>query len=132
MSQNIRVVSIVDRFLEHARIYRFEHNGDDVVMIGSSDLMPRNLDRRVEILLRVDDPDCKMELLSILEYYFADNTNSYELKSDGTYTRRRPAKKTRRFRCQEELYAEFQRRFQQSMNPQTKLFRPIRGESETA
>ena len=66
MSENITVSAIVGRFLEHARIYYFKNNGEDEVFLGSADLMPRNLDRRVEVLFPVADPAIKKALLSVI------------------------------------------------------------------
>jgi len=85
LSENIRVVSIVGRFLEHSRIFAFERNGDEpVVYIGSADLMPRNLDTRVEVAALRDD------LLDTLERCFADDANAWELQPDGSWQRRIP------------------------------------------
>jgi polyphosphate kinase len=87
VSENIRVTSIVGRFLEHSRIYAFERNGDTRVWIGSADLMPRNLDTRVELVAPVDDEILRDDLLDTLERCFADDTNSWELDSEGIWTR---------------------------------------------
>ena len=89
VSENIRVVSIVGRFLEHSRIYAFERGDTRTVYIGSADLMPRNLDTRVELLAPVRDDALRADLLDTLERCFADNTNAWELGQDGTWTRRR-------------------------------------------
>ncbi len=91
VSDNIRVVSIVGRFLEHSRIYAFERDGDCTVYIGSADLMPRNLDTRVELLTPVRDETLRADLVDTLDRCFADNVNAWELDSDGNYTRRTPA-----------------------------------------
>ena len=90
VSENIRVVSIVGRFLEHSRIYAFERDKTRQVYIGSADLMPRNLDTRVELLAPVRDRDLRGDLLDTLERCFADDTNSWELGEDGSWTRRTP------------------------------------------
>src|SRR4051812_14774665 len=90
VSENIRVVSIVGRFLEHSRIYAFDRGEDTCVYIGSADLMPRNLDTRVELLTPVRDPSLRGDLIDTLDRCFADNTNSWELGSDGEWTRRTP------------------------------------------
>src|SRR6185503_11979003 len=79
VSENIRVVSIVGRFLEHSRVYAFERDRNRQVYIGSADLMPRNLDTRVELLAPVRDRDLRGDLLDTLERCFADDTNSWEL-----------------------------------------------------
>jgi polyphosphate kinase len=88
VSENIRVVSIVGRFLEHARIFAFERNGSTRVYIGSADLMPRNLDNRVELVAPVDDPVLRDDLLDTLERCLADDTNAWVLGQDGAWTRR--------------------------------------------
>src|SRR2546430_7560439 len=90
VSDNIRVVSIVGRFLEHSRIYAFERGEEQSVWIGSADLMPRNLDTRVELMTRVREHALRDDLLDTLERCFADDTNAWELHSDGTWTRRTP------------------------------------------
>ncbi|MEM1070860.1 MAG: polyphosphate kinase 1 [Planctomycetota bacterium] len=87
LSDSIRVVSIIDRFLEHARIIQFRHGGDRQLFISSADWMPRNLDRRVELLVPVDDPACRQKLRDTLKTYFQDNTNTWEMQSNGTYER---------------------------------------------
>ena len=90
LSENIRVVSIVDRFLEHSRIIYFRNGGAEQVYLASADWMPRNLERRVELMFPVEQPDLRRRLVRILELYFADNCHSYELQPDGRYRKRRP------------------------------------------
>ncbi|WP_255526319.1 polyphosphate kinase 1 [Solirubrobacter deserti] len=90
VSENVRVVSVVGRFLEHSRIFAFDRPDDPLVYIGSADLMPRNLDTRVELLTPVRDESLRAELLDTLDRCFADNTNSWELGTDGEWTRRTP------------------------------------------
>jgi polyphosphate kinase len=89
ISENITVVSVVGRFLEHSRIYAFERGDEQVVYIGSADLMPRNLDTRVELVTPVEDPVLRDDLLDTMERSLADNTNSWELQPDKTWRRRR-------------------------------------------
>ena len=88
VSENIRVVSVVGRFLEHSRIYAFERGDEQRVYIGSADLMPRNLDTRVELVAPVDDPVLRDDLLDTLERSLADDTNAWELQPDSTWRRR--------------------------------------------
>ncbi len=88
VSDNIRVVSIVSRFLEHARIYGFQRGDERVYLIGSADLMPRNLDSRVELLIPVEDAGARAELEDTLERCFADDTHAWELDADAQWTRR--------------------------------------------
>ena len=87
LSKNISVVRIIDRFLEHSRILYFHHGGDRRVFISSADWMPRNLDRRVELLVPVEDPVFKNRLLLTLKAYFKDNVKSCKLFPDGRYKR---------------------------------------------
>ena len=103
VSENIRVSSIVGRFLEHSRIYAFRRGEETRVLMGSADLMPRNLDSRVELVAPVEDTALKAELMDVLERCFADNANTWELGSDGTWTRRQPDGEVRS--VQEELMA---------------------------
>jgi hypothetical protein len=86
VSENIRVVSIVGRFLEHSRIYAFQRGEETRVLTGSADLMPRNLDSRVELVARSRTRPAA-ELLDVLERCFADNANAWELDADGVWTR---------------------------------------------
>jgi polyphosphate kinase len=88
LSENIRVVSIIGRFLEHSRIYYFFNGGKEQVLIGSADWMTRNLDRRVEAIVPVDDPDIAKDLHEILGIMLADNRQSWELQSNGSYIQR--------------------------------------------
>jgi polyphosphate kinase len=86
-SENIRVISIIDRLLEHSRIMHFVHAGEQRVFISSADWMPRNLDRRIELLVPVHSQSCKEFLLDSLRSNMADNQNSHELQSTGSYKR---------------------------------------------
>ena len=103
VSENIHVTSIVGRFLEHSRIYAFRRGEETRVMMGSADLMPRNLDSRVELVAPVEDAAIKAEMLDVLERCFADNASCWELDSDGAWSRRRPNGELRN--AQEELMA---------------------------
>jgi polyphosphate kinase len=87
ISENISVVSIVGRFLEHSRIFSFERPDETRIFIGSADLMPRNLYNRVELLSPVEDDANREQLADVLDRSFADNTNSWELGSDGVWSR---------------------------------------------
>ena len=102
VSETIHVVSIVNRFLEHSRIYAFERGEETRVLIGSADLMPRNLDSRVELVTPVEDASLRAELVDVLERCFADNVNAWTLDSDGRWARRRADGEERRS-VQEEL-----------------------------
>ena len=82
------MVSVVGRFLEHSRIYSFHRGDEHVYYIGSADLMPRNLDTRVELLTPVEDTELQAELEDTLERCFADDTFAWTLDSEGVWTRR--------------------------------------------
>lgn len=91
VSENIRVISIVGRYLEHSRIYYFYNNGSDEIYMGSADLMPRNLNHRVEVVFPVETkPQVKFLHDKILEAYLKDNTRARILKPDGLYERAKP------------------------------------------
>ncbi|MSW83594.1 MAG: polyphosphate kinase 1 [Actinobacteria bacterium] len=105
LSENIRVCSIVGRFLEHSRIYEFEYGDDVDVLIGSADLMPRNLDNRVELITPVSDPACRERLVDTLHRCLADNTSSWDLQRDGTWLRNEPAPGEEPRNVQHELIA---------------------------
>ena len=87
VSENITVRSIVGNFLEHSRIFYFENNGKYEIYCGSADWMPRNLERRVEILFPIDRPQLKEKLLKILQYQLKDNIKASELQPDGQYVK---------------------------------------------
>jgi polyphosphate kinase len=106
ISENIRVRSIVGRFLEHSRIYAFHRGEEAEVLMGSADLMPRNLDSRVELVAPVVDPGLRAEMLDVLERCLADNANSWELDSEGDWSRARPENGNRRS-VQEELQERY-------------------------
>ncbi|MBR2394822.1 MAG: polyphosphate kinase 1 [Candidatus Methanomethylophilaceae archaeon] len=102
VSENIRVTSIVDRFLEHSRIYYFENNGNPEMYMGSSDMMPRNLLARVEVLFPVRDPRIMSNIRDrILRMHLSDNTKSWLLNPDGSYTKVTVAEGEPRIRSQE-------------------------------
>jgi polyphosphate kinase len=92
LSETIGVRSIFGRFLEHSRIYAFESESQSTMFIGSADLMPRNLDHRVEVLMPVEGGRTRQEINAILDSIAADNTNAWELGVDGAWLRRTPAK----------------------------------------
>jgi polyphosphate kinase len=88
LSENIRVISIVGRFLEHARIYYFRNAGADEYFIASADAMKRNLEARVEVLCPVEPPDLKKELRVIFETHLSDQCSAWDMQSDGRYLQR--------------------------------------------
>ena len=104
VSENIRVTSIVGRFLEHSRIYYFHNGGDEVIYVGSADLMSRNLNHRVEILFPIEDRKVIGHLRDrVLELYLQDNVKAREMRVDGTYVRKTPAAGEPAVNAQEEL-----------------------------
>ena len=90
LSDRIRVISVIGRFLEHSRIFYFSNGGKEQVYIGSADWMPRNLDARVEVITPVEETSLVKELKQILEIVLADNRQAWDLKADGTYIQRIP------------------------------------------
>ena len=126
LSENIRVISIVDRFLEHARIFYFLNGGDEQVFISSADWMPRNLDRRVELLIPVEDASSRQRLVQILETHLADTVNGWQLKSDGRYERLAAPGKKKPVRSQEEIYLQVCAMTEESRRQQRIMFEPLR------
>ena len=89
VSDNIQVISIVGRFLEHSRIYYFHNNGEEEIFVGSADLMPRNLNRRVEVLFPIEDRRLVRHLRDrVIEIYLADNVKARIMQADGSYVRK--------------------------------------------
>ncbi|KAB1942523.1 RNA degradosome polyphosphate kinase [Micromonospora sp. ALFpr18c] len=103
LSENIRVRSILGRFLEHSRIFRFGNNGEAEFWMGSADLMHRNLDRRVEALVQVSDPIARAELDHVLTAAMSPDVDAFELAGDGTWTRRTSGDEAARAHLQELL-----------------------------
>ena len=125
LSETIRVVSIVDRFLEHARIFCFHQGDDEILLIGSADWMTRNLDRRVELLVPVTDRQCCDRLKSVLETYFRDNTNSWEMLPSGEY-RLIDSDGDPPMRSQRVLYERALEAAKQAESHRRSTFRPIK------
>jgi len=90
LSDNVRVVSIVGRFLEHGRIYYFRNGGEEEYFIGSADCMKRNLESRVEVVTPVEDPHLRADLRAVLDAQLAPNSDAWEMQPDGTYLRNAP------------------------------------------
>ena len=104
VSKRIKVCSIIDRYLEHPRIYYFQNAGHEEIYLSSADWMTRNLDKRLELLFPVKDPNIRRRLISILETYFADNVKSHWMNPDGTYEKSET--KEEPLRSQEKFYLE--------------------------
>ena len=90
VSENIRVASVIGRFLEHSCLFSFANGGLPEYYIGSADWMPRNLDRRVEAITPVEDPELKQQLERLLHCYLNDNASAWDMQSDGTFVQRQP------------------------------------------
>lgn len=125
LSETIRVVSIVDRFLEHSRVFCFHSGGERKVFISSADWMPRNLDKRIELLVPVESPPCRDRLIELLETGMADTVKGRWLQPDGTYVRQK-ATGRKAVRSQEVLYRESCRRETEAARSRTPVFEPHR------
>jgi polyphosphate kinase len=90
LSENISVRSVVGRFLEHSRVYHFQAGDQETYLFGSADLMPRNLDHRIEVVVPVDDPRARDELNAALDALMADNAHAWQLDADGSWGRNTP------------------------------------------
>lgn len=108
-SENIEVISIVGRYLEHSRIYEFKYNNQHNVYIGSGDMMPRNLDYRIEVVAPIINPSLKLHLSELLKQYFKDNMNSYKLNSEGTYICPSDSLNLKSFSVQNELIKHYKK-----------------------
>ncbi len=124
LSENITVTSVIDRFLEHSRLIYFYHGGDDRLFISSADWMPRNLDRRVELLIPVESPPLKERLHSILKLHLTDTAKAWRLESDGHYERIQPDGEP--LRSQAVLYQLAQEARQQAEQQPLTMFEPHR------
>jgi polyphosphate kinase len=102
LSENIKVISIVDQFLEHSRVFYFANGGEEEIYISSADWMPRNLDRRIEMLIPIEDAISKKDLMEALDLYFRDNSKAWALQPDGSYDRI-DSGKGKKIRAQEAL-----------------------------
>ena len=129
-SDSIEVVSVVDRFLEHSRIFHFRNGGDEEVYLSSADWMPRNLDRRIELLFPVESPEGRQKVLAALDAILQDDVKARRLQADGAYKRRRPAKGNEPYRSQLELHREARRAFERVRAGTGVTFEPLRSPSE--
>jgi len=123
VSETIEVVSIVDRFLEHSRVYHFRNGGDEEVYLSSADWMPRNLDRRIELLFPVP-PALRAKVLEVLDVMFLDNVKSRRLTPEGTYRRRKTLRGEEPQRAQLLLYKKTQEAAERA-RATTVTFEPI-------
>jgi polyphosphate kinase len=111
LSENVRVISVVGRFLEHARICYFHNGGESEYYIGSADCMKRNLENRVEVLAPVEDPESVKELRFLLDTQLNDQRGAWEMLPDGSYVQREPANEDEDVHCQEALIAWAEKRY---------------------
>jgi polyphosphate kinase len=131
VSETIEVVSVVDRFLEHSRVYYFRNGGDEEVYLSTADWMTRNLDRRIELLFPVS-PDCRKKVLEVVEFMFQDDVKARRLMPDGTYRRKRPARGEEPFRAQLRLYEQTRRSAERARSPGGEAFEPLTLPAEKA
>ena len=130
ISENITVISIVGQLLEHSRIFKFENAGNPKIYMGSADWMPRNLDRRVELVFPIEDEDLKERAFDILETMWNDNLNARMLRSDTTYEHIDRRGKTSH-NCQVEFSAMAQKAVKALQVPDaSKPYKPIRSTAE--
>ena len=133
LSENIEVISVIDRFLEHARLFSFRNGGHERLFISSADGMPRNLDKRLELMVPVLHAPTLSRLQKILKTYFKDTAKAHLLLSDGTYRRCLPSGKAAPFRSQLALHVEAQtasRLFEQTKPTRLEPYRrqkPLKG-----
>ncbi|MCU7927842.1 MAG: polyphosphate kinase 1 [Candidatus Thiodiazotropha sp. (ex Dulcina madagascariensis)] len=123
LSESGSVVSVVGRFLEHARITYFLNGGDEEYFIGSADFMQRNLMMRVEVLAPVESPALRQELRLILDVQLGDKHNTWDMRSDGTYLRRTPVEDDKSLNCQETLVGVVERRLEAAKKHREKRMR---------
>lgn len=133
LSERIRVRSIIGRYLEHSRLFYFENKGDAVIAIGSADWMTRNLDRRVEAVVPIEDPAIRKRLLSLLNVLLEDNSQARVLMPDGSYVRLRPKKDEPR-RAAQDMHAAEALEIAQAGSPEQlrPAFTPKPGNGATA
>jgi polyphosphate kinase len=124
ISDNISVMGIVGRFLEHSRICYFHNGGDEEYYIGSADLMKRNLEHRVEVAVIVDTPALQEKLRTILDIHLADQCNAWDMQSDGSYIKRIPTDETA-LGSQEKLIQEAEERQKEALRLKKRKTRVI-------
>lgn len=124
LSESIRVISIIDRYLEHSRIFYFHHGGGKQMFIASADWMPRNLSRRIELMIPVENHAIRKRLSALLKTALSDNVKARVMQPDGTYTRLSPGSHQPRVRSQELLYRDAQQASQQSRAARRRTFEP--------
>ena len=128
LSETVRVISIVGRFLEHTRIYYFQNGGDEEYFIGSADCMKRNLESRIEVVTPVESESLRAELREMLDSQLADYRNAWEMQSDGSYLKRVPRNAQEQTGSQQRMIERTRQRVSQAMRYQRgKGQRPVAG-----
>ncbi|MER2527336.1 MAG: polyphosphate kinase 1 [Candidatus Competibacter denitrificans] len=115
LSENVRVISVVGRFLEHTRIFYFHNNGNEEYFIGSADCMKRNLESRVEVVTPVDTPELRLELRQIFDAQLADHRSAWDMQPDGSYVQRMPREGEDPRGCQQLLIELAERRQKEAL-----------------
>jgi len=126
LSENVTVVSIIDRYLEHARVLYFLNGGEPLMFISSADWMPRNLDRRVELIVPVEDATAAARLLGILETCLTDSVQGRRLQSDGAWEPTAPLSKRKAIHAQETFYRQAKEAAASVARQQEVVFEPQR------
>jgi polyphosphate kinase len=123
-SKNIEVISVIDRFLEHSRLFCFHQGGDAEIYISSADWMTRNIDKRVELMIPIEEPALKRRLVRVLEAFFQDNTQAYRLLPDGSCQRLSRAKGKKPFRVQDYFYQQARKTAKANEHERAMTFEP--------
>ena len=123
-SKNIEVVSVIDRYLEHARLFYFHQGGDSKVYISSADWMTRNLEKRVELMIPIEENSIKRRLIRILEAFFQDNVQASRLMPDGSSQRVIRQKGTKAYRVQEQFHQQAKRAAKAREHERSMTFEP--------
>ncbi len=126
LSENIEVISIIDMFLEHTRLFYFKNGGEEEIYLSSADMMPRNLDRRLEIFFPLDSSQLKTQAIDLLHAYFRDNIKSWQLLPNGDYQKKKREEKEKKFRVQDYLCRKALQENQMSRPAGDKKIRPQR------
>jgi polyphosphate kinase len=130
LSENIRVVSIIDRFLEHSRIFYFEEGGEQRMYIASADWMPRNLDRRIELMIPVVDSSARKKLIKHVQTTLSDTSKAREILANGKFARVFPSGKSRPLRSQEKECQRALRAADSAARARATVFEPHRPPSK--
>ncbi len=125
-SKNIEVISVIDRYLEHARVFSFHHGGNPAVYFSSADWMSRNLDRRIELMVPIEDRYLKRRVLRMLEAFFQDNTHAHRIMPDGSSQPIPVAKGQKPFRVQQFFHREAKRSAKARDHERALTFEPHR------